>query len=230
MAKSINTLTQCLASLNALYEGDSTAPVAGEEDFIVWAALINLAINLWENEEGMMWKELFVKLADNSTGGVTTTTAGTYSYAVPTAFRYPASGYVWTGSGTSKVPYKVIPPQDLQLYENNNGNWCYFLLDASPTLEFNPNCNLTTGDTISYMYYKNATGLTSASTGSEVLEMSDPGFCVYYALSELKKEEGDTSALAIATQKLEAMKTKNIMPTDWEGINFIPKTNRGFGN
>lgn len=230
MASNIRTLNQAIASTNALYEGDSDAPASGEEDFIVWTALLNLGINIWENEEGMLWKELFTSLANNSTGGVTTTTADTYSYATPTAFRFPASGYVWTGSGDSKTPYKVIPQEDIQLYENNGGNWCYFLMDTTPTLEFNPNCHLTTGDTISYLYYKFATGFTDAATGSETFEMSDPGFAVYYALSELKKEEGDVSALSIAQQKLEAMKVKNMQNVDWEDITFKPKThNVGFG-
>lgn len=228
MAAPITTLTNAIASLNALYEGDSTPPAAGEEDFIVWTALLNLAVNLWENEEGVLWKQLFVKLADAADGDKTTT-AGDYSYSTPSNFVFPASGYVWLGSGTAKTPYKIIPQSDLQLYENSTGNWCYFLMDTTPTLEFNPNCTLNTGDTISYNYYKDATGFTAASTGAETFDMSDPGFAVYYALSELKKEEGDTSALSIATQKLEAMKTKNVMPADWEELSIRPKTSRGFG-
>lgn len=228
MASPISTLTNAIASLNALYEGDSTAPATGEEDFIVWTALINLAVNIWENEEGMLWKELFVKLADAATGDKTSTT-GDYSYTVPTDFRFPASGYVWLGSGSNKTAYKVIKQEDLQLYENSTGNWCYFLMDTSPTLEFNPNCTLPNSYTISYTYYKKATGFTSASTGAETFEMSDPGFAVYYALSELKKEEGDTSALAIATQKLEAMKTRNLTNADWQEDTYIPKTGGGFG-
>jgi len=85
---------------------------------------------------------------------------------------------------------------------------------------------MPTGYTISYDYYKFATAV-SAST--DKFEMKDPMFVVYYALSELKKEEGDVSALSLATQKLEGMKTKNIMPTWWESETFVPKTTPGFG-
>lgn len=149
----------------------------------------------------MLWKELFIELADAADGTKTTTTAT--SYTLPTLFKFPNSAYVWLGSGTNKTPYKVIKIEDKQLYENNGENWCYF---TPTTLEFNPNLTITSGQTISYNFYKKA---TAVSSGSDTFEMSDPMFAVYYALSELKKEEGDTSALSIATQKMEAMRILN---------------------
>lgn len=226
MAKIITDLDDAITYLNTLYNGSSTAPTSGEEDYIVWTSLMNVAVSLWENEEGMLWKQLFVKLAD-AADGTKTTTAGNYSYTVPTNFVFPSSGYVWTGSGTNKTAYKVLRQEDVQLFENDSGNWCYFLMDTSPTLEFNPNCTLTTGYTISYNYYKTATAVAS---GADTFDMSDPMFAVYYALSELKKEEGDTSALTIATQKLEAMRTKNVMPAYWQENSFMPnKIRGGFG-
>lgn len=221
MANTISTLTDFISSVNALYESDSTSPTSGDEDFLVWTSLANLAINLWENEEGIMWKELFTKLSSASDGDKTVT-AGDYSYATPTNFRAPASGYIWLGSGTSKTPYRVIKIEEVQAAETDSGNWCYF---TGSTLEFNPNCTLTTGLTISYNYYKYATKLT---TGSSAFEMSDPGFAVYYTVSELKKEEGDTTSAAIATQKMEAMKTKNLMTAWLQGSTF-PRSDEGFG-
>ena len=226
MARVITDLDDAIEMINTLYEGDSTPPSSGEEDYEVWMALLNAAINIWEYEEGMLWDELYTKLSDNSTGGDTTTTAGDYSYNCPTAFRFPASGYVWLGTGTNKTAFKVIKPQDLQLYENDTSNWCYFLTDGSPTLEFNPNCQIPDGYTINYSYYKHATALT---TGASTFEMADPMFAVYYALSELKKEEGDTTALSIAQQKLEGMKTKNVMPSWYQDINLRPINDGGFG-
>lgn len=225
MANSISTLTQAIAKLNTLYNGSSTPPSSGEEDYLVWQDLLNLGINIWESEEGMLWRQLFVKLADAATGDKTTT-AGDYSYATPTDFRFPNSAYVWLGSGTSRTPVLIVKQENIQLYENNTENWCYFLMDGSPTLEFNPNMHLNTGDTISYNYYKYATAL---STGSSTFEMSDPGFAVFYALSELKKEEGDTSALTIATQKLEAMKTLDAMNSEFQIDNTVNPTGFGFG-
>lgn len=205
------TVTQAVAFLNTLYNGNSTPPTSGEEDWIVWLSLLNVACNIWEMEEGMEWKQLFVKLADAADGDKTAA-AGDYSYAVPTNFSFPHSTIVWIGTGTNKTPYQVVDQKDLPKYELSSENWCYFLMDTTPTLEFNPNCTVQAG-TISYIYYKTTTALT---TGNSTFEMSDPMFAVYYALNELKKDEGDATAGGIASQKLEGMRTKNFMESQQE--------------
>lgn len=225
MAKVIETLDDYMEMLSALYNASATEPESGEEDYSVWTYLANLAINVWENEEGMLWNELYVKLADAATGDKTTSSAD-FSYVVPTDFKFPASGYVWLGSGTNKVPYKVIKQEEVQLHENDSDRWCYFLLDGSPTLEFNPNLTISGGETISYMYYKNASKLT---TGSSTFEMSDPMFAVYYALSELKKEEGNSGELQLSSQKLNAMKSKNEMTGWYQPDQLTDKQTSGFG-
>lgn len=222
MAKIISTADDAISYINTLYESDETAPSSGDEDYTVWLALLNIAINLWETEEGILWFELFAKLVDAPDGTKTTTTA--HSYALPALFQFSASAYVWLGTGQNKTPYKVIKPQELQLYENNGDNWCYF---TTSTLEFNPNITMPVGQTISYNYYKYATKLT---TGSSTFEMSDPMAAVYYALGELKKDEGDSTGLQIFSQKLEAMKTKNIMPTWFQDENTLANSdNDGMG-
>lgn len=218
----ISTLANAVTKLNTLYNGSSVAPVAGEEDYIVWTDLFNIAVNIWENEEGVLWKELFVKLSAAATG-TKITTAGNYSYTLPTDFRFPVSSYVWFGSNYNKTPYRIINPSSLQLYENNTDGFAYFL---NGSLEFNPNMTIATGQTITYAYYKKATAL---STGTDTFEMSDPMFAVYYALSELKKEEGDTSALQIATQKLEAMKTFNEAGSSFQEETVLNPTEAGMG-
>jgi hypothetical protein len=223
MAAVITNLTDIINNVNFLYNGSSTPPTSGEEDYLVWTGLANMAINIWENEEGVLWRELFVNLIDAATG-TKTTTAGTYSYTVPTDFKFPVSSYVWFGSNYNKTPTRIISPSELQLYENNTEGFGYFL---GTKLWFNPNMTLTTGQTITYSYYKKATKLSS---GSDVPEMSDPGFIVYYVLSELKKEEGDTSALTIATQKLDAMKTLNEMGAQYQDSSVITPIGSGFGN
>lgn len=224
MSRVITTLAGAITKINTLYNSSSTAPSSGEEDYTVWTDLLNIAISLWENEEGMLWRELFVKLADAATGDKTTTTAT--SYACPTDFKFPNSAYVWLGTGDTKTAYKVIKQEDIQLYENSGENWCYFLMDGSPTLEFNPNLTITSGQTINYNYYKFA---SSVAVAADTFEMSDPMFAVYYAVSELKKEEGDTSALQIAQQKLEAMRTLNFMTAQRQSNSTIDPSEVGLG-
>lgn len=220
----VKTLTQAVSYINSLYEIDSTPPASGEEDYEVWKGLLNVAINLWENEEGVMWRELFVKLDDAATGDKTAS-AGDYSYTCPDDFVFPASGYVWIGNNTNKTAYKVIRQDEVQIRQNNSEKWCYFLQDSTPTLEFNPNCQVTAG-TIRYDYYKTATGVSS---GTDEFEMSDPMFAVYYVVSELKREEGDNSPAIIATGKMEAMKTKNEAVPFYQENSVINETEVGFG-
>lgn len=221
----ISTLTDAISYINYLYNSSSTPPTSSEEDYLVWTALLNVAINTWESDNGILWGELFVKLAD-AASGTKTVTAGTYTYSVPSDFSFPASGYVWLGSGTSKTPLKVIKQAELQLYENDKGLWCYFLMDGSPTLEINPNLTLTTDDTITYNYYKKATKL---ATGTDAFEMKDPMYAVYFVLAELKKEEGNTSELTMASEKLKGMEDKNEMPTWFMADQVRDKTTAGFG-
>jgi len=205
MAKVISDLDDAISYINSLYNLGVTPPAEGDDDYVLWTSLINMSVNLWETEEGVLWNELFVKLADAATGDKVTS-GGTNSYDCPDDFVFPASAYIWLGYGTTKSAYKVIDVKRLTLRENDTGKWCYFINGA---LEFNPNLAVPDNYTISYDYYKTATAL---SGGSDTFEMSDPLFAVYYVVGELKKEEGDTSALQIASQKMEAMKTRNIMP------------------
>lgn len=225
----IQTLDNFISYLNTLYEADSTAPTSGDEDYSVWTDLANIAIDLWENEEGVLWNELFTTLDDAASTVTKTVTAGTYDYTCPTDFSFLTGKVRLVGASSGNSTYfTVIKPEEVQLYDDTTDNWCYFTgnLSAGYTLHFNPNITLTTGDTIKYEYYKKATALSS---GSDKFEMSDPMFAVFYALSELKKEEGDTSAATIATQKLEGMKTKNLMPSYFQENAIKNKMEEGFG-
>jgi len=184
----------------------------------VWTNLINMAVDLWEHEEGILWKELFVQLADAADGDKTTV-AGQTEYDLPTDFKFLNSGYVWVDD----TPFPVIKVEDLQLYDQNTANWCYF---TTSHLEFNPNLTVTAGGTIKYNYYKNATAL---STGTDTFEMSDPMFAVYFAVAQLTKEEGNAEVLNIAMQKLEAMKVRNEAPAYYQDNSMMNPVADGFG-
>jgi len=221
------TLSDAITYLNSLYEQDDTAPSSGDESYTLWTSLFNIAIGIWENEEGMLWRELYTTLADASDGDKTIT-ASTWDYDCPSDFSFVVGKVrLVSPSGVSSY-YEVIPTSDVSLYDDNSSRWCYFTGNASDgyKIHFNPDLTLTTGYTISYEYYKNATKLSS---GTDIFEMADPMFAVFYALSELKKDEGDVSSLSIATQKLEAMKTRNAMPAYYEDTSLRSRTEDGFG-
>ena len=218
MAKVITTLTDAISYINTLLELDSDPPASGDEDYTVWKNLINVAIDLWEHEEGILWKDLFVQLT-NATGGEKTTVAGQHAYDVPTDFKFLNSGYVWVDD----TPFPVIRIEDLQLYDQNTTNWCYF---TKTHLNFNQNLTITAGGTIKYNYYKNA---TAVSTGTDTFEMSDPMFVVYYTVAQLTKEEGNAESLSMASQKLEAMKVRNEAPAYYQDNSMLNPTGEGFG-
>jgi hypothetical protein len=220
MAVVISTVSQAITYLNTLYNFSSTPPSSGEEEYEVWLSLFNVAVNLWEREA--FWKELYVELADAADGDKTTV-ADTYEYDTPTDFRFHVGGYVWLGDDINKSAYQVIKPTEKPLHLNDTGRWCYFL---NGTLYFNPNLPITGGATINYEYYKTATVLT---TGTDVFEMSDPMFAVYFALAELKKDEGDVSAAQITTQKLNKMIDENDAVGWFQSDSLMNKTAEGFG-
>jgi len=217
----VSTLADAVKKLNTLYNSSSTPPNPGEEDYLIWTDLFNIAIALWEGEEGMLWKQLFKTLANAADGDKTTTTAT--SYALPSDFSFPNSAYVWLGDGTQRTAYKVIPIENVQLYPNDAENWCYF---TGTTLEFNPNLGITAGQTIAYNYYAHA---TSVSGATDAFQMSRPMYAVYYGLSELKKEEGDISAAALANNELEAMRTQNFMTAPFQDNTTTNPIGNGFG-
>lgn len=204
----IKTAGDAINYINTLYETDSDAPTSGTEDFEVWLAMLNVAVNIWENEEGVLWRELYKKLS-SAEDGDKTTEEGVTSYDCPTDFSFPADGYVWLGAGTQKTPYKIKHLEEIHLLQTDTSRWCYFITGNAPTLEFNPNIagEIPDGATISYNYYKQATTLTDETSE---FDMSDPMFAVFYVLAELNKEEGDDSSSAIASQKLESMRVKNM--------------------
>ena len=227
MSQIIKTLSEAITYLNSLYEQDSTPPTVGSDDYTVWTGLLNIAISIWENEEGVLWRELYTTLADAADGDKTIT-ASKWDYDCPSNFNFVVGKVRLVSPSGVSTYYEVLPTSDVSLYDDNSGQWCYFTGNASTgyKLHFNPDLTLTTGYTIVYEYYKTATKLSS---GTDTFEMADPMFAVFYALSELKKDEGDTSALSIATQKLEAMKTKNIMPSLYQDTSLRNRTEDGFG-
>lgn len=224
MSRVIVSLSDAIKKLNTLYNTSSTPPNPGDEDYLVWTDLLSTGITNWEAEEGMLWRQLFTRLADAVDGDKVTTTATTY--ACPALFKFPNSAYVWLGSGDQRTAFKVMKQEEIQLLENDNGNWCYFLLGATPTLVFNPNLKMTAGATIDYNYYKYANDVT---TGTDKFEMSDPMYAVYYALSELKKDEGDTTAYTMMLIKMENMKTLNYMTADYQQNDTTTPVGNGFG-
>lgn len=206
------TLDQLQEAIHTLYEGDTDTPTSSDDDYSVRTNLINAGINRWEHEDGMLWNELFVKLADASDGDKTTT-ADTTSYDCPTDFAFPG-GYVrlYTTAGQSTY-YSVIEPGKAQLLDNQDKNVCWFEGDPQNGYDLKFLDTHDASQTISYEYYKSADTLSS---GSDVAEIKDPYFLVYYVVSRLYELDNritlSQKAFQEGEQRMSQMRSRNMQP------------------
>ena len=197
---------------NAYYllEKASELWTAGTSDeYLTARGLANIAINRWEMYDSTKWKELFSTLTAAS-DGIKTITAGTYTYACPTNFRYPSSYVRIVDSGGSSSFWQVINPAMISYYANSSQRVVWFTGNVKTgfTLNINSyNITLTTGHTINYEYYKQATLFADTT---DTTEMADPYFISYYIAAHMAEEGVDPDLNTMAEARLEAMRTQNM--------------------
>jgi len=186
MALSPQTESNLVDIIYSEYENDDDTWSATSAEYLTARRLCKAAIMRWEYLEGTRWPELFVKLEDAADGD-TTTTAGDFEYACPTNMRIPpqVGDYVRING----VVFPVVPLTKIQTLTDNQDKFCYFTGNPSVgyTLNINPNVTLSTGDTIAYEYYKNATYFTTTTSSTE---MSNPMFIVHFVLHKLYRNDG----------------------------------------
>lgn len=220
------TEQEILNTVYALYEGDTTNWGTTSDEYLAARIYANAAINRWEFYEMTNWKELWVSL-DDAADGDKTLTAGTYAYDCPSDMVKPAS-FVRTNSTTY---WNVVPLSRVPSLSSSSDAFCYFTGNKKDgfVLNFNPNTTLTTGDTINYEYYKEATTFT---TTTDETEMADPYFIVYFILSRLYENDGEdgraSKAFQEAEARLENMRTQNIMGLE-NVDDWIQDSTPGFG-
>lgn len=226
-------LSEFQINLHRKYQGDNSTPTVGTEDYIVRTTLLEEAINVWANEDGILWNELWVTLADAATGDKTVVTA-TVDYDCPTDFVFPGSWVRTTASNGTHTYYEVVSTAIAEAYKNDSVSKCYFTGNKKTGFFLHFLKQPTVGETINYPYYKTP---SIPSSASDVIEMADPWFCIYYALATLQQNdgEGDKASLnlSLAQGRLTAMRQRNMM-LPWnqrdqiEDYNFLT-TNQGFG-
>jgi hypothetical protein len=201
-----NSLQQ---ELHKLYQGNTTYPASTEEDYIVRRGLLNGGVDLWENEKGIFWNELFTTYTDTIATGVT-------SKDLTADFRLPAGNFYILSSGNVPTYYRFIKPHQ-QSIELSNSSAKYFYITGSPgayklNIHPTPTAELN-GLTCKLDYYKTATKITGIT---DVIEMADPYFAIYFALAKLFMDDGSEQAsvmMQIAMDKLSNMRIKNeVMP------------------
>ncbi len=213
------TLAELQARLHLLYEGDTSTPDSSDDDYTTRTALLNAGIAVWEQEED--WRELYTTLSASAVGlgGDKTTVADQAAYDCPSDFSRLV-GYLRVGT----TYYNQISPHQVQLYDQDTTT-DFFYVTGNPSTGYDVTIHptpTTTGDTISYEYYKTASTLSSSS---DVPEMSDPMFLVYFALSRLHEADGANykaqKAQMEASTRLEMMVQKNNQVTWYQKGNII---------
>lgn len=173
----------------SLYETDDENWDTTSSEYLSARVFANDAINKWRGYKNTEWKTLWTNL-DDAADGDKTTTAGDYSYDCPTNFLKPSSWVRTEDSGGGFTLWKVISPHKIANLDTNEEYFCYFTGSEKTgfDLHFNPNKDLTTGDTIHYEYYKTPTKFTATTSTTEV---PDPYFIVYYVVYRLLKNDGE---------------------------------------
>lgn len=222
------TENEIIDIIYSLYETDDEGWDTDSSEYLSARVFCNAAIQDWAARE--TWRDLWGTLAA-ATDGDKTITAGDYSYDCPTNFQQMGS-WVRTVNNDVNTFWKVIPPEKVAKMAGQSGKFCYVTgsIKGGFDLNFNSEETLTTGDTISYEYYKTPTLFTATTSTSEI---PDPYYLVYYALVRMLKNDGEdfTYEEQMRREVLDKMLTNN-MTTPWDisnGIETPLNLSGGFG-
>jgi len=208
--------------IHAIAELDADPPSSGEDDYTIRTHLINKWIKSWENEDGMLWNELY-KLGSIPSTGATSYALSSFSM---TDFKRPG-GFVYDDLNNY---YNVIQPEEVQLLvPSTTSLYSYFLGNqgAGYTIYFGASYPAT-GRTISVPYYKTATELTLTTSKPE---MSDPYYIIHGVVSDLLSTEDpseSTKHFQIAQNIMKNMKLRNYQVPYWQS-NQLPNLNARLG-
>lgn len=223
------TLQEFQDRLHELFIGSGSTPSDGSDEWNHREILLEAGINIWDGELPE-WNELWTTLADASSGDKTVN-ASDQEYDMPSDFRRLGAWVRVTNAGDDNTYYSIISPQQAEKYKNTTAKACYITGNKSAGYVLNFLEQPTAGDTINYPYYKEPTAPTSTT---DVIEMNDSWFTIYYSLGRLHEREGNgdqaQSAYAIADRKLSMMKRVN-MSNAYGQENKVPDRDfmRGIG-
>lgn len=206
------TFDNIFTAFYTLYRAEATVPGSTDDEYVIGMRFANEAVARWATYDNTYWRNLFTTAQTNSTGGVVTITAGTASYAAPTAFK-EAGGFIKIKNASSQtvLRYPIIEPQEAQ-FRNDNSKYAYFTTAAGggATLHLNPTPDSSmTGQLIDYVYYAKPTEFT---TGTSTTECPNVEFIVHRMLGmrfRASRNPYYQSAMDDAEDALKIMKMDN---------------------
>jgi len=213
-------LSEFQTKLHELYQLDTSVPASTEEDYTIRTNLLETAINLWAHEEGVTWRELWTTASGTTGAGSTIPLSSFTDFIFPGGFlRIKLDGTNWT-----YVP--IVDQAKSELFKNmpsgNNANAAWITGNKKTGFTVNLTFTVSSGLSWELPYYKDP---FIPSSASDVIEMSDPFFAIYYALSKLHENDGEgdraTLALQLADSRLKGMKFLNGKAPNYQE-NYVP--------
>ena len=216
----MKTLDQLQQIIHRKYEGNTSYPSSGEEDYTVRTGLINDAINEWAYQENIHWRELYTTLADASDGDTTADTSTT-AYDAPSDFVFMGSFLTITDSTGAKTHYFEKHPDDVKKYQAIDSSMKFFYITGNASSGHKINIVNPIAGTISYTYYKQATELSDTS---DKAEMRDPYFIVYSVLAQLYELDNRNDLVSKYNQLAQNSMNAMIIENETLGANVPDKT------
>lgn len=205
------TLDEFQTALHTSYEGNTSTPTSSDAEYTVRTELLKASINAWDNEPGILWNELWTNLADAADGDKTIN-ASDLDYDMPTDFRFLGSWVRTYTTDGNETYWQVFTAERAAMDENRDPKACFVTGNKKAGFDLHFLAQPTASDTLEYPYYKEP---FEPSSGSDVIEMSDPYFCVYHSLAKLHEQDGDGDranlAIATANQHMQNMRIRNDM-------------------
>lgn len=202
-----------LQAVHRAYQGDTSYPVSGDDDYTLRFGFIKDSIYSWTtrgSEENIEWKELFTSLAASATGDKTASTATT-SYTMPTDFDHITSWVTITDATDAIQYYEVISPDRVieRTKNDSSGNWCYITgNDKAGYTLYIPN---PVAGTLDYNYYKTP---FIPTTGSDIPEMKRPYYIVHDILSKLFELDGRNDLVTFHEAKKKGIMDSMVIDND----------------
>lgn len=203
------------------FEKSTDAPDKTSEDYLVRLRYVRKAIDKWENEQGIEWKELYGTIIGTLTNGICNDNVTTL-----VDFKRPA-GFLKIGDDK----YEYVRPERVESEQRMNENKKIYTVTGSKGT-FSINVYPAVSDSFTLDYRKEA---TKFYTGNETthIQMSDPSFIIHDVLGQLYLDDDNGSQANVeiqtASAKMDAMRLANeVQPFN---NNYQPEDDfDGFGN
>lgn len=172
------------AAYYAQYRTQADTPASSDDEYIIFTALANEAINRWANYENTFWKELY-QTAQLDGSGDLKLVAGETDYGTSDDMRIAGGSIrVFDDNGMTVGRVPIIEPGEAQ-FKSDLASYAYFIGDPNSgfTLKINPEPSTAwAGMNIDYVYYKKPTTFVDTKTDT-FPNMSQPYFIVHRALA-----------------------------------------------